>query len=63
MSPLTELEKESGRMGDEFGPTNSQLYGDYYNYSIKKKSESAFYKFSIKIIETVNHHFISLDSK
>ena len=24
---------------DEFGPTNAQLYGDYYNYSIKKKSK------------------------
>jgi hypothetical protein len=36
---LTELERETGRVGDEFGPTNAQLYGDYYSYSIKKKSK------------------------
>lgn len=36
LSPLNEVEREAARM-DEFGPTNAQLYGDYYNYSIKKK--------------------------
>ncbi len=39
LSPLNEVEREAARM-DEFGPTNAQLYGDYYNYSIKKKSKS-----------------------
>jgi hypothetical protein len=38
MSPLDSAERDITRL-DEFGPTNAQLYGDYYNYSIKKKSE------------------------
>ena len=35
---MNEVEREAARM-EEFGPTNAQLYGDYYNYSIKKKSK------------------------